>query len=229
MIRVAIADDQELVRAGFSRLLEAEAGIEVLGEAGDGRDAVELCRTGRPDVVLMDVRMPRMDGIAATHEVTRTTRTRVLVLTTYDLDEYVLSALRVGASGFLLKDCPPGELLRAVRVVASGESLLAPSVTTRLVAEFVRLRGTVGNAPGLERLTPREREVLDHLGRGRSNAEIAAALYVGETTVKTHVAAVLDKLGLRDRVHAVVFAYENGLVRPGDLTVRDSDGPRQAP
>jgi DNA-binding NarL/FixJ family response regulator len=215
VIRVAIADDQALLRAGFARLLDAEDGIDVVGEAVDGREAVELCRRTRPDVVLMDVRMPVVDGITATRDVVRTTAARVLVLTTYDLDEYVVSALRAGASGFLLKDSPPDELVRGIRVVAAGESLLSPRVTTRLVAEFVRLRGSTSPAPGLDRLTPREREVLDHLGRGRSNAEIAATLHVGETTVKTHVAAVLDKLGLRDRVHAVVFAYESGVVRPG--------------
>lgn len=215
MIRVAVADDQALVRAGFTRLLAAEADLEVVGEATDGRQAVDLCRTRRPDVVLMDVRMPVMDGIAATREVSALGTTRVLVLTTYDLDEYVLSALQAGASGFLLKDCRPEDLVRAVHVVAGGEALLSPRITSRLVSEFVRLRGTLKEPSRLDRLTPREREVLDHLARGRSNAEIASAMYVGETTVKTHVAAVLDKLGLRDRVHAVVFAYEHGLVRPG--------------
>jgi DNA-binding NarL/FixJ family response regulator len=216
VIRVAIADDQALIRAGFARLLEAEPDLELVGEAADGREAVELCRRTRPDVVLMDVRMPEVDGITATREVVRGSRTRVLVLTTYDLDEYVLSALEAGASGFLLKDSPPADLIRGIHVVAAGESLLAPQVTSRLVREFVRLWGTTRDgAAALTRLTAREREVLDHLGRGRSNAEIAGAMHLGETTVKTHVAAVLTKLGLRDRIQAVVFAYETGLVRPG--------------
>jgi DNA-binding NarL/FixJ family response regulator len=215
-IRVAVADDQALVRAGFRKLLEHEPGLEIVGEAADGREAVELCRRSRPDVVLMDIRMPVLDGIAATREVVSRTSTRVLVLTTYDLDEYVFDALGAGASGFLLKDSPPDDLVSALHVVAAGEALLSPKVTGRLVAEFVSLRG--GRRDGtavLTRLTAREREVLELLARGRSNAEIAAELHVGGTTVKTHVAAVLDKLGARDRVQAVVTAYELGVVTPG--------------
>lgn len=217
MTRVAIADDQELVRAGFVRLLEAEPGIELVGEAADGAEAVDLCRATRPDVVLMDVRMPRVDGITATREITRSTPSRVLVLTTYDLDEYVVSALRAGASGFLLKDCPIEDLLRGIATVAEGDALLSPRITTRLVGEFLRLRGSVDAAEAtIARLTPREHEVLLHLGRGRSNAEIAREAHVAETTVKTHVASLLAKLGLRDRVQAVIFAYESGLLRPGE-------------
>lgn len=215
-VRVVLADDQQLIRAGFARLLEAEAGIEVVGEAADGRQAVELCRSARPDVVLMDIRMPVLDGVAATREVVRHTSTRVLVLTTYDLDEYVFSALDAGASGFLLKDAPPEDLVRAVQVVASGEALLAPAVTRRLVGEFVALRSRRRDASTeLGRLTAREREVLPLLARGLSNGEIAARLHLGESTVKTHVASILDKLGVRDRVQAVVFAYEAGVVTPG--------------
>ncbi len=216
-LRVVIADDQMLVRAGFSKLLDAEPGIEVVGEAADGRAAVEECRRSRPDLVLMDIRMPVLDGIAATREITRVLDTRVLMLTTYDLDEYVFAALQAGASGFLLKDSPPDELVRALRVVAEGDALLAPRVTQRLVREVAELRALYRDASEeLTRLTEREREVLLLLARGHSNAEIAAQLVVGESTVKTHVGSVLDKLGLRDRVHAVVFAYETGLVRPGD-------------
>jgi DNA-binding NarL/FixJ family response regulator len=215
-VRVAIVDDQVLVRAGFRKLLESESGIEVVGEAADGRAAIELCRSSRIEVALMDIRMPEVDGVAATREITRCTSTRVLVLTTYDLDEYVFAALEAGASGFLLKDSPPDDLVRALHVVAGGESLLAPKVTRRLVDQFVHLRSAYRDATTeLARLTEREREVLPLLARGQSNAEIAARLHVGETTVKTHVAAILTKLGVRDRVHAVVFAYEAGIVRPG--------------
>lgn len=215
-IRVVLADDQQLIRAGFARLLTSEPGIEVVGEAADGREAVEVCRAVRPDVVLMDIRMPGVDGVAATREITTQTRTRVLMLTTYDLDEYVFAALDAGASGFLLKDAPTEDLIRAVQVVAAGEALLAPAVTKRLVGEFVQLRSRQRDASEqLDRLTTRERDVLPLLARGLSNGEIAGHLHLGESTVKTHVAGVLDKLGVRDRVHAVVFAYEAGIVRPG--------------
>jgi DNA-binding NarL/FixJ family response regulator len=215
-VRVLLADDQQLIRAGFARLLESEPGIEVAGSVADGRAAVEQARALRPDVVLMDIRMPVMDGIAATKEVVRATSGKVLVLTTYDRDEYVFAALDAGASGFLLKDAPPEELVRAIRVVAAGDALLAPQVTTRLVDEFVALRSRRRDADReLARLTTREREVLPLLARGLSNAEIAAHLHLGESTVKTHVAAVLDKLRVRDRVQAVVFAYEAGVVTPG--------------
>ena len=215
-IRIAVADDQALVLAGFLRLLESEPEFTIVGSATNGRQAVELCRAHRPDVVLMDIRMPELDGISATREVAASTSTRVLVLTTYDLDEYVFDALRAGASGFLLKDSPPDALVAGIRVVASGEALLAPSVTRRMVSEFVALKGGIADAGvQLARLTVREREVLGLLGKGWSNAEIAAQLHVGESTAKTHVASVLDKIGVRDRVQAVVFAYETGLARPG--------------
>lgn len=215
-MRVIVADDQALLRAGFARLLEAEADIEVVGEAVNGREAVDQTRSLRPDVVMMDIRMPVLDGIAATREITSAQPTRVLVLTTYDRDEYVYAALEAGASGFLLKDCPPADLIRALHTVAAGEALLAPAVTRRLIAELVAVRATHRDASAeLARLTERELEVLHLLAAGRSNAEIARSLFVGETTVKTHVAAVLTKLRLRDRVHAVVYAYESGLVRPG--------------
>jgi DNA-binding NarL/FixJ family response regulator len=215
-VRVVIADDQQLIRAGFRRLLEHEPGLEVVGEAAHGREACDLARRHRPDLVLMDIRMPVLDGISATREITRSGGTRVVVLTTYDLDEYVFDALEAGASGFLLKDCPPAELVSALQVVAAGEALLSPRVTGRLVQEFVAIRGSRRDAaPLLDRLTGRERQVLELLARGMSNAEIATALHVGATTVKTHVGAVLDKLGARDRVQAVVLAYELGVVRPG--------------
>jgi DNA-binding NarL/FixJ family response regulator len=216
VIRVLIADDQALMRGGFRMILDAQDDIEVVGEAIDGRDAVEQYRRTSPDVVVMDVRMPSMDGIEATRRLTATDPpARVLVLTTFDLDEYVYEALRAGASGFLLKDRPPEELVAAVRVVAAGEALIAPSVTRRLIEEFARRPEGPPPPAGLAELTDREREVLVLMARGRSNAEIASDLFVAETTVKTHVGHVLSKLRLRDRAQAVVVAYESGLVRPG--------------
>ena len=218
-ISVVIVDDQELVRAGFRMILDAEDDIDVVGVAGDGADAVDLVRATDADVVLMDIRMPDVDGIEATRRLHDAgVDARVLVLTTFDLDEYVFDAVRAGASGFLLKDTPPEDLVRAVRVVAGGDALLAPSVTRRLIEEFGRATPSspVAADPRLERLTDREREVLLLMARGLSNGEIAAQLYVGETTVKTHVGRVLMKLEVRDRVQAVVMAYESGLVRPGE-------------
>ena len=218
-IRVVVADDQPVVRTGFRTILEA-SGIAVVDEAGDGRAAVAAARRARPDVVLMDIRMPELDGIEATRQLAGpqvAEPVRVLVLTTFDLDDYVYEALRAGASGFLLKDVGRDELVAAVRVVAGGDALLAPSVTRRLLEEFARRPVADRPSPAtLADLTPREREVLEQVARGRSNAEIAGELFVGEATVKSHVAHVLMKLGLRDRVHAVIHAYEVGLVRPGD-------------
>ncbi len=215
-LRVLLADDQALVRAGFRMILEAQDDIAVVGEAGDGHEAVAACALHQPDVVLMDIRMPRLDGIAATRAIVRRRpATRVLVLTTFDLDDYVYDALQAGASGFMLKDVGRDELVAAVRVVAGGDALLAPTVTRRLLADFVRSRPSPAPAvlPGL---TPRERDTLDLLARGLSNAAIAERLVVSEHTVKTHVGNVFLKLGLRDRVHAVIFAYDHGLVRGGE-------------
>jgi DNA-binding NarL/FixJ family response regulator len=215
--RVLVVDDQELVRAGFVKLLESEPGVQVVGQAVDGADAVEAVARVKPEVVLMDVRMPRMDGIEATRRIcARDGAPRVLILTTFDLDEYVFEALKAGASGFLLKDAPPEELLNALRVVAAGDALLAPTITRRLIAEFARMPTPRAGGPvELAELTAREREILGLVARGHSNAEIAADLIIGESTVKTHVGNILLKLGLRDRVQAVVVAYETGLVRPG--------------
>ena len=217
-IRVLLADDQALVRAGFRMILEAQPDVEVVGEAGDGDEAIALAARSTPDVVLMDVRMPRVDGLAATREIVRAQpAVRVLVLTTFDLDDYVYDALAAGASGFLLKDVGRDELVNAVRVVAAGDALLAPTVTRRLLADFVRSRpAPPRSAVSVDVLTTRERETLEHLARGLSNAEIAQALVVSEHTVKTHVGNVLLKLGLRDRIHAVIWAYERGVVRPGE-------------
>jgi len=216
---VLIADDQALMRAGFRMILEAEPDLEVVGEAANGREAVAEAGRLRPDVVLMDVRMPEMDGIEATRRLLDgNDDTKIVMLTTFDMDEYVYEALRAGASGFLVKDVPPEQLVAGIRSVASGDSLLAPSVTRRLIQEFVRRPPDAIRTPSpeLARLTAREVEVLQMMARGRSNAEIATEFFVSETTIKTHVAHVLTKLGVRDRVQAVVFAYESGVVLPGD-------------
>ena len=240
-IRVALVDDQELVRTGFRMILDSEDDIEVVGEAADGSAGLDLIQARRPDVALMDVRMPVMDGVEATRRLAEVaSTTRIIIVTTFDLDEYVFSALQNGASGFLLKDAPADQLVAAVRVVASGEALLSPSITRRLIERF-QVAAPTGRGPGtagamdgaagagadpgagagqeveqrFEELTERETEVLVELARGLSNAEIATKLYVSETTVKTHVGRVLHKLGVRDRVQAVVMAYESGIVRPG--------------
>jgi DNA-binding NarL/FixJ family response regulator len=216
MIGVLIADDQALVRRGFGLILEIEPDMEVVGEVPDGVAAVAACRELHPDVVLMDVRMPGLDGIAATEQITRDPdcgETKVVMLTTFDMDEYVYEALQAGASGFLLKDVQPELLVSGIRAVHAGDSLLAPSVTRRMISAFLETPGrTRRPRTELSQLTARERETLELLARGMSNAEIAAELFVSETTVKTHVGRVLTKLGLRDRVQAVIFAYENGLV-----------------
>jgi len=219
-IRVLIVDDQELVRTGFRLFLETQPGLAVVGEAGDGEEAIERVRELRPDVVLMDIRMPTMDGVEATAKLTSGAiepAPRVLVLTTFDLDEYVFGALRAGAAGFLLKDAPRERLIEAIRVVHSGEALLSPSITRRLIEDFAARSDPIEPpAAVLAELTPREREVLGLVAHGFSNAEIAARLVVTEATVKSHVGAVLLKLGLRDRVQAVVFAYEHGIVVAGE-------------
>lgn len=217
-IRVVLADDQQMVREGFAMVLDAQPDIRVVGQASDGAEAVECARRLRPDVVVMDIRMPRMDGVEATRILTapgEAQRMRVLVLTTYEIDEYIYEALRAGASGFMLKDAALESFVEAVRVVAAGDALLAPSVTRRLLEEFASA-GAAARAPdALAGLTDRESEVLGLVARGLSNHEIAESLVVSETTVKTHVSRVLGKLGLRDRVQAVVYAYENGVVQPG--------------
>jgi DNA-binding NarL/FixJ family response regulator len=217
-VRVLIVDDQTLVRTGFRMILEAEPDIEVVGEAGDGAEAIEEVLRLEPDVVLMDVRMPELDGIEATRRLLSdgASATKVVMLTTFDMDEYVYDALQAGASGFLLKDVPPEQLIDGIRAVANGDALLAPSITRRLIEEFVRAAPARNDPPaGLEELTAREVEVLRLIARGFSNAEIAKELFVSETTVKTHVAHVLMKLNVRDRVQAVVLAYESGIVQPG--------------
>jgi DNA-binding NarL/FixJ family response regulator len=222
-VRVVVADDQELVRSGFAMIVDAQPDLAVVGEAADGEEAVAVARDMRADVVLMDVRMPRLDGIEATRRLAGpdvAEPVKVVILTTFDLDEYVFAALKAGASGFLLKDLRRDDLVHAIRVVAGGEALLAPSVTRRLIEDYARRPGSSAGpastaAAGLDRLTPREQEVLQLIGEGANNAEIGAALIVGEATVKTHVGRVLMKLGLRDRVQAVIYAYEAGLVAPG--------------
>ena len=215
MIRVLLADDQALVRSGLRLILESRDDLDVVGEAANGREAVELAAVTSPDVVLMDIRMPELDGIEATRRiVARGASPRVLVLTTFDLDEYVVRAIRAGASGFLLKDAPPAQLVEAVRVVAAGDALLAPTVTRRLLERFARGLEEETAPPALDVLTERELEILRLVAQGLSNAEIAARLVVGETTVKSHVSSILRKLRLRDRVQAVIAAYDAGLVRP---------------
>jgi DNA-binding NarL/FixJ family response regulator len=219
--RILICDDQALVRAGFKLILDAEEDLEVVGEAGDGAEALELIDGARPDVILMDVRMPNMNGIDATRRITEAggeDAPRVLILTTFDLDEYVYEALRAGASGFLLKDVPAEQLVAGIRVVAEGEALLSPSITKRLIEDFTRAAAPTERPPeALGRLTARELEVFKLVARGMSNAEIAESLVVSDTTVKTHVARILMKLDLRDRVQAVVLAYESGIVQPGTV------------
>lgn len=222
-IKIALADDQALVRAGFRLILQAQDDMEIVAEAADGDRAVRACAELNPDIVLMDIRMPIMDGIAATGKIVRACTpkpvkpVKVVILTTYDLDEYVYDALAAGASGFLLKDVPPEELIRGVRLVAAGDALLAPSITRRLIAEFAgRPRRPRREGPVAPSLTTRELEVLALVARGNTNAEIGRSLYLSENTVKTHVTHILDKLALRDRVQAVIYAYENGIVEPGD-------------
>ena len=220
MIRVVLADDQALVRAGFRALLDAQGDIEVVGEAGNGEEAVRLATQLTPDVVLMDIRMPGMDGLSATRRIAaddRSAGVRVVILTTFGLDEYIFEAIRAGASGFLVKDTEPGELVQAVRVVAGGEALLSPSVTKQLIAEFAARAKEPRTPDSLEQLTDREREVVALVAEGLSNEEIAGRLFVSPATAKTHVSRAMGKLGARDRAQLVVIAYESGLVRPGWL------------
>jgi DNA-binding NarL/FixJ family response regulator len=220
MIRVLIADDQALVRAGFRALLDAQDGIEVVGEAADGREAVDMARTLQPDVVLMDIRMPVLDGLDATREISRDRRldnVRIVILTTFELDEYVFEAIRSGAAGFLVKDTKPTDLIEAVRVVAGGDALLSPSVTRRLMQEFATRAKEPPSSAELDELTEREREVMALAGAGLSNEQIASQLVVSIATAKTHVSRAMVKLGVRDRAQLVVLAYETGLVRPGWL------------
>ncbi len=218
-VRVALVDDQALIRTGFKMILESEDDIEVVGEAGDGREAISLVRSARPDVVLMDVQMPIMDGLEATGRIVgeASIPSRIIILTTFERDDYVFEALRAGASGFLLKNSPPEDLVHAVRVVAAGDALLAPSVTRTVIKGFAQRQSRRIDENELGRLTERETEVLRLLATGKSNSELAAHLFLGEGTIKTHVSSVLTKLGLRDRMQAVIFAYESGLIEPGEL------------
>jgi DNA-binding NarL/FixJ family response regulator len=217
MIRLVLCDDQALVRSGLRMILEAQADIEVLGEAANGDEAISLVRATKPDLVLMDIRMPGLDGIEATRRITADPgmNARILILTTFNEDEYLYDALRSGAAGFLLKSCPPDELLHAVRRTAAGDTLLAAEITRRLVDDYVARGAPTSHETELERLTDREREVLTLIGRGCTNGEIATQLFLGEATVKTHVNRIFAKLGVRDRTQAVIVAYESGLVRPG--------------
>jgi DNA-binding NarL/FixJ family response regulator len=216
-ITVVLVDDQALIRTGFKMILESEDDVEVVGEASDGEQAITVARSLRPDVLLMDIQMSRMDGLEATSRITRDTAipSRIIILTTFERDDYVFEALRVGASGFLLKNAPPEELVHAVRVVASGDALLAPSVTRKVIERFIDRPPPRDNEVELGLLTERETEILRLLATGKSNAELAAHLFLGEGTIKTHVSHVLTKLGLRDRMQAVIFAYESGLIEPG--------------
>ena len=216
-VRVVLVDDQALIRTGFKMILESEDDIEVVGEASDGEQAISITRSVRPDVVLMDVQMPTMDGLEATGRIVRDANipSRIVILTTFERDDYVFEALRAGASGFLLKNAPSEELVHAVRVVAAGDALLAPSVTRKVIEGFIRRPAHRSNEVELRRLTERETEILQLLATGKSNSELAAHLFVGEGTIKTHVSSVLTKLGIRDRMQAVIFAYESGLIEPG--------------